>query len=250
MVAIVLVGGKHLLNPLIAVAKQPFLYWLTLWLKSQGVTHVVYSASHQHANKITAFAQHLAHALPSLCLDVITEARPLGTGGGAALCAQRFPSDYTLIVNGDSILLSDIRPALQKLQQTPSLDGIIFGASLTNAGRFGTLEVDENRQLRAFREKQPGKGPINAGVYLLKNELLTHVSPDKESSLEYNCFPQWLIAGKSIEVVNDHAPFIDIGTPETLKRAEELVVQYQPFILGQKKMQVGLRSNIIMAMIA
>lgn len=239
MVAIVLVGGKHLLNPLIPVAKNPFLYWLTLWLKSQGVSHIVYSASHQHADKITAFTQHLANALPSLCFDVITEARPLGTGGGAALCAQRFPSDYALIVNGDSILLSDIRPALQKLQQNPALDGIIFGTSLTNAGRFGTLEIDENQQLRAFKEKRPGKGSVNAGVYLLKNELLSFVNPDKESSLEYDCFPQWLNMGKSIAVIDDHAPFIDIGTPETLKRAHELVEEYQPLIMGQLNVRVA-----------
>ncbi len=239
MVAIVLVGGKHLLNPLIPVAKEPFLYWLTLWLKSQGVAHIVYSTSHQHADKITAFTQHLANSLPMLCIDVITEARPLGTGGGSALCAQRFPSDYTLIVNGDSILLCDIRSAFQKLQQNPTLDGIIFGVNLPNAGRFGTLEVDDNQLLNAFREKQPGKGAVNAGVYLLKNELLTNVNPDKESSLEYDCFPQWLNQGKSIAVIDGSEPFIDIGTPETLKRAHELVEEYQPLIMGQMNVRVA-----------
>ncbi|MGE3319785.1 MAG: sugar phosphate nucleotidyltransferase [Candidatus Berkiella sp.] len=239
MVAIVLIGGKHLLNPLTLVAKEPFLFWLTLWLKSQGASHIVYSASHQHADKITAFTQHLANVFPSLCLDVITEARPLGTGGGSALCAQRFPSEYTLIVNGDSILLSDIRPAFATLNQNPSLDGIIFGANLTNAGRFGTLEVDERQQLCAFREKQPGKGSVNAGVYLLKNELLANVSPDKESSLEYDCFPRWLAEGKSFKVVDDHAPFIDIGTPESLKRAHEQVEEYQSLLMGKQNARVA-----------
>lgn len=239
MVAIVLIGGKHLLNPLVPVANEPFLYWLTLWLKSQGVSHIVYSASHQHADKINAFSQQLATAFPALCLDVITEARPLGTGGGSALCAQRFPSDYTLIVNGDSILLSDMRPALALLQQKASLDGIIFGTHLTNAGRFGTLEVDEHQQLRAFREKQPGKGSVNAGVYLLKNELLANVSPDKESSLEYDCFPNWLNEGKSIMVIDDHAPFIDIGTPESLKRAHEQIEEYQALIMGKQSALVA-----------
>lgn len=239
MVAIVLVGGKHLLNPLIPVAKQPFLYWLTLWLKSQGLSHIVYSASSQQAPKIEAFAQYLMSTMPSLCLDVVTEARPLGTGGAAALCAQRFPSNYTLIVNGDSILLSDIRPAFKKLQQDPTLDGIIFGATIANAGRFGTLEVDVHQQLSAFKEKQPGKGSINAGVYLLKNELLQDVNPDKESSLECDCFPTWLTMGKLFAVMDNHAPFIDIGTPETLKKAHEMVIQHQPFISGQQGVRVA-----------
>ncbi|MCS5712342.1 sugar phosphate nucleotidyltransferase [Candidatus Berkiella aquae] len=239
MVAIILVGGKHLLNPLIPVAKEPFLYWLTIWLKSQGFTHIVYSAGAQYADKIAAFAQQLASVDPSLCIDVVIESRPLGTGGAAALCAQRFPSPYTLIVNGDSILLSNIRPALQMLKQQPQLDGIIFGTPLINAGRFGTLEVDEQQRLVAFREKQPGKGSINAGVYLLRKELLADMSTDKESSLEYDCFPMWLAQGKSIAVVDNHAPFIDIGTPETLRKAHELVIEYQPVISGQEKIQAA-----------
>lgn len=239
MVAIILVGGKHLPNPLTPVAKHPFLYWLSIWLKSQGLTHLVYSAGLQYADKITAFAQQLASMEPSLCLDVVTESRPLGTGGAAALCAQRFPSDYSLIVNGDSILLSQIRPAITMLNQQPTLDGILFGTPLTNAGRFGTLEVNEQQQLTAFREKQPGNGPVNAGVYLLRSTLLANVSTDKESSLEYDCFPQWLSAGKNIAVFDHSAPFIDIGTPETLKRAQELVVEYQPTIFGQEELRVA-----------
>jgi D-glycero-alpha-D-manno-heptose 1-phosphate guanylyltransferase len=238
MIAIVLVGGKHLPNPLIPVAKKPFLYWLTLWLKAQGFSHIVYSAGH-HANKIAAWAHDLAILEPSLCLDVVAESRPLGTGGAAALCAQRFPSDYTLIVNGDSILLSGIQIAVQKLKQQPSLDAIIFGTTLTNAGRFGTLVVNPDQQLIAFKEKQPGKGSINAGVYLLKNELLADIKTDQVSSLEYDCFPRWLQAGKNIEVIevlDKNAPFIDIGTPKSLKRAEELVKKHQPLISGQQEM--------------
>ncbi len=239
MVAIILVGGKHLLNPLTPVAKHPFLYWLSLWLKSQGLTHLVYSVGSQYADKISAFAQQLASAEPALCLDVVIESRPLGTGGAAALCAQRFPSDYSLVVNGDSILLSQIRPAIHMLKQQATLDGILFGTPITNAGRFGTLEVNAQQQLTAFREKQPGNGPVNAGVYLLRHTLLANVSTDKESSLEYDCFPQWLAAGKNIGVFAQSAPFIDIGTPETLKRAHELVVEYQPYISGQQEMRVG-----------
>lgn len=247
MIAIVLVGGKQSLvselypelpSPLIPVAGEPFLFWLTQWLKTQGFTHIVYSAGH-FSEKIAAWAHHLASLEPSLCLDVVTESRPLGTAGAAILCANRFPSTFTFIVNGDSILLTDVRPKLKMLMQRSELDAVILGTSVTNAGRFGTLEVGEQNRLIDFKEKQPGKGPINAGVYLLRNELLSELDADKELSLEYDCFPRWIAQHKNILVSDDAAPFIDIGTPDTLKRAHELIKQYQPVITGQKEILVA-----------
>jgi D-glycero-alpha-D-manno-heptose 1-phosphate guanylyltransferase len=247
MIAIVLVGGKQSLvselypdlpTPLIPVCGEPFLYWLTQWLKAQGFKHIVYAANH-YAEKITAWAQHLSSIEPSLCLDVVTEARPLGTAGAAILCAKRYPSSITYVTNGDSILLTDSRTAIKRLSQHAGLDAIIFGTNVMNAGRFGTLEVDNNNHLLAFREKQPGKGPINAGVYLLRNELFQDMTPDKESSLEYDSFPQWIAQGKSIEVIENDSPFIDIGTPDSLKRAQEMILRYQPIIMGQKQLLIA-----------
>jgi D-glycero-alpha-D-manno-heptose 1-phosphate guanylyltransferase len=238
MTAIVLVGGKNSLvsglypelpTPLIPVNGQAFLYWLTLWLKAQGFKHIVYSAGHQ-AEKISAWVNQMADIDPSLCLDIVTESRPLGTAGATALCAKRFPTPYTVVVNGNSILLTKIRHHLEKLRSQPQLDGIIIGTHVANAGRFGTLEIDKSNRLLAFKEKQPGKGCINAGIYLLRSELLNDITADKESSLEYDCFPKWLKAGKLIEVVDDPASFIDIGTPETLKRAHFLVANNQEVI--------------------
>ena len=247
MIAIVLVGGKQSLvselypdlpTSLIPIAGEHFLYWLTQWLKSQGFRHIVFSAG-KNSDKIAAWANHFAMLEPSLCLDVVTESRPLGTAGAAALCAKRYPSTFSFIFNGDSILLTNLRPAISKLKKSKNLDGIILGTSITNAGRFGTLEVDEKHSLKAFKEKEPGRGLINAGVYMLRNELLTDIDTAKELSLEYNCFPQWLKENKQIHVMDDTSPFIDIGTPDSLRRADKLVNQYQDVITGQKQAMIA-----------
>ncbi len=239
MLAIVLVGGKRsLVNeypelpfPLIPVAGEPFLFWLTQWLKTQGFTHIVYSAG-RYADKVTAWAQHVASIDPSLCLDVVTEHRSLGTAGATALCANRFPSSYTFVVNGNSILLADLKPIIEKFKSSTNLDAIILGTSVVHAGRFGTLETDDQHRLVSFKEKHPGKGLINAGIYLLRNELLKDVITNKETSLEYESFPLWLSQGKHIEVIESQRPFIDIGTPESLKRAHDLILENENMILG------------------
>lgn len=244
MIAIVLVGGKQSLvselypdlpTSLIPVAGEPFLFWLTQWLKTQGFRHIVYSAGH-FAGKITAWVYHLASMEPSLCLDVVTESRPLGTAGAATLCANRYPSSFTFVVNGDAILLTDIRAIMTEFKQQNTHDAVIFGTNVTNAGRFGTLERDLNHRLMSFKEKKAGLGLINAGVYLLRNELLSSINTDKETSLEYDCFPDWLAENKHIHTIDaTTAPFIDIGTPETLKRAHDLIREHQSVITGQKE---------------
>ncbi len=246
MVAIVLVGGKrslindypYLPDPLIPVAGEAFLYWVTQWLKTLGFNHIVYSAGH-HAEKVTAWAQHLASQDHSLCLDVVSEVRPLGTAGATALCANRFPSSYTFVVNGNSILLADLKPVIQQFKSTKELDAIILGTSVNNAGRFGKLEIDDNQRLISFKEKHPGNGLINAGVYLLRNDLLSSIITNKETSFENECFPNWVNEGKHIAVVDSKATFIDIGTPESLKRAQELIVEYQDIILGYQDPMVA-----------
>ena len=230
MIAIVLVGGKSVhVDVLTPVCEQPFLYWLTLWLKSQGIYQIVYSAGN-NADEIQSWAFQMADCQPDLCLDVVEETRPLGTAGAASLCAKRFPSPYTILLNGNSILLTPILPQLKKLKANPKLDGIIFGTQLINAGRFGNLEISSGNQLISFKEKQAGKGLINAGVYLLRNNLFDDIIADKELSLEYDCFPTWLQERKRFEVTDDAAPFFDIGTPESLKRANELIENYQSLL--------------------
>ncbi len=242
MIAIILVGGKESLiselhpdlpAPLIPVAGEPFLFWLIHWLKTQGCTHIVFSAGH-HAEKISAFAQQMASIERKLCLDVVVESRPLGTAGAAAFCAKRYPSTPTFIVNGDSILLTNVRYAISRLKKQASPDGIIFGTHLNNAGRFDALEVDADNRLISFKEKQPGNGLINAGIYLLRNELLDEVSIEKESSLEVDYFPRWLEQKKHIEVIEVKDTFIDIDTPNSLILAEKLIRKYQPLIMGQE----------------
>lgn len=232
MTAIVLAGGKlqssesypDLPIPLTPVASQPFLYWLTQWVKSQDFKQIVYCSSSSD-EQLAAWVSHQASQDADTCFDLIGETRPLGTGGAMLHAAKRFPADLFLVVNGDSLLLSNLEPWIEKLKTTDSLDGIVVGTNLENAGRFGNLIIDSNHQLSAFQEKQPqpGKGIINAGIYLFKQSLLADLNTNKVLSLERDCFPQWLSQGKRFEVVTHEGPFIDISTQESLLKAEELI---------------------------
>lgn len=217
---------------LIPVANKPFLYWLTKWLQTQGFLHIVYF-SHFHPEKIAAWANQLTNSEHSLCLDVLSANHPLGTAGAAALCAHRFPSTATLIVNSDSLLLFPLQEAIAKLKTQPNLDGVMVATTLYNVGRFNKLIVNQEDYLVALKKKEPGYGIISVGTYLLRSELLLALEVNKVLSLEEDCFPEWISLNKKIAVCTKDAPFIDINTPETLQRAHKLIAANQSMIVGQ-----------------
>lgn len=240
MIAIVLVGGKHNIisetNPdtplgLLPIAGEPVVSWITKWLKQQGFKHIIFSAGFG-ADKIIAWANHISSQENDFFVDVVAESRPLGTAGAAAFCARRYPSSTILVANGDALLLTNLKPSLRKLQSDSSLDGIIMGAKVANAGRYGSLECDSENRLIGFHEKKSGTDVVNAGVYLLRSHLLEDLNADKEISLEYDCFPMWLKAGKEIHVSRCSDPFIDMGSIEALKGAEEQMLRYQALLTG------------------
>jgi NDP-sugar pyrophosphorylase family protein len=224
MTAIVLVGGNHALTQekhaevptaLVHIGGAPFLCWVTEWLEYQNFAHIVYATSHC-LDKFQAWANDTAISHPTLCLDILSDPTPLGTAGAALLCSKRFPADICLITNGDSLLLTDLKPALDLLKNNTTLDGIIFGRHASHAGRFGTLEINDHNFLTAFKEKEAGTGLVNVGLYLLKKSLLDTIPTDKYTSLEYHCFPEWLAQHKKILVIDaTDKPYIDMGLPDT-----------------------------------
>lgn len=228
-VAVVLAGGfgtrlRHLLpdipKPLAPVAGRPFLEWVLRYLSKQGFTCVVISTGHL-AEKVDAFAANVQ--LPGLTLVCAHEAPPLGTAGGFlnALKASPVSTDTVLVCNGDSLVLAPL-DALQKRLDELDADMVLLGLRMDDASRFGTLTVKDG-MLVGFSEKQPGAGLINGGVYLFRRTTVETFSQNLPLSFEFDVFPTLLARGARIAVVECSAPFLDIGTEQTLGQADPFI---------------------------
>jgi D-glycero-alpha-D-manno-heptose 1-phosphate guanylyltransferase len=229
MSAIILVGGEGRRlsavapgkpKPLVEVAGQPFLHWVTRWVEAQGERHIVLAACHM-ADQVEAWAAAEGKARPSCKFSVTLEPSLLGTGGGLVYAASQYPDDHYLCLNGDSATFVSLKPAQDWLKSDPTLNGVIIAKELDDASRFGSLDIGADGLLKGFREKQAGAGWINAGIYLLKASLLA-MEP-KPMSIEFDCFPRWLADGARIGVLAAKADFLDIGTPETLAKASAFI---------------------------
>ncbi|AIE75846.1 MULTISPECIES: nucleotidyltransferase family protein [unclassified Synechocystis] len=210
-------------KPLAPVAGRPFLDWQLRYLQQQGFRRSLVSTGYL-AEKIATYAEKAA--IPGMAIACVAETVPLGTAGGFlnAVNNDGFdqPTPAWLVLNGDSLIVTDYRVLLAELGDN-SVDGVILGVNVPDTSRFGSLKINDRGELEQFAEKQAGAGVINSGVYLLGDRLLAQFPPQRPLSFEYDVFPTLLNQGAKIKVHAVDAPFLDIGTPETLAQGGEFI---------------------------
>jgi D-glycero-alpha-D-manno-heptose 1-phosphate guanylyltransferase len=205
-------------KPMIPVSGEPFLEWAVRYWKRQGVERFVLSLGH---------LAEVAERYFTGREEVITvrEPKALGTGGAVLYVAGETPlSDPFVVANGDSLVLGDVSGALAALAQ-PGIDGVVLGVEVDDTSRYGSLAVDSDGRLLGFQEKRPGRGWINGGVYFFRLATLERFPRQEPLSMEVDVFPALLAGGADLRVVGIRAPFLDIGTPESVRQAEEFVQQ-------------------------
>lgn len=210
-------------KPLAPVAGRPFLDWQLRYLHHQGFRRSLLATGYL-AEKVQDYAEKAA--IPAMAIDCVRETEPLGTAGAFLHAAHNSSLSPTtaawLVLNGDSLIVTDYRVLLAELEQD-GVDGVILGVKVTDASRFGSLITNAQGELLKFAEKQPGAGVINSGVYLLGDRLLAQFPPNRPLSFEYDVFPSLLQQGAKIKVRAVEAPFLDIGTPATLTQAGQFI---------------------------
>lgn len=225
--AVVLAGGRGTRiaelypdtpKPMVPVCGRPFLYWVTDWLVGQGVTDIVYSTGYR-AEQIELWAKDAGRHW-DIGLRWTRESTPLGTGGGVLQCLP-LCAGHVLVVNGDSLTPVGLSPLIARAR---NCDGALLGVKMADAARYGTLTLDESGRLLKFAEKRPGAGIINAGLYLLSRSLLEGFPRNRKLSMEEEVMPDLIAQGVNLSCeVAENAPFLDIGTPESVAQAEGFI---------------------------
>jgi NDP-sugar pyrophosphorylase family protein len=229
---IILAGGlgtriRHLYpdlpKALLPVAGRPWLDWVILWLSRQGVQRFVLSLGYRGE---MVEAHYERNSLPGIELRACRESEPLGTAGGLALASQIAPwAQVFVVANGDSIVSADIRAPLMEFTASGAAMGLI-ALPMDDSGRYGRVEVDQSGRLKGFREKTPGPGMINTGVYFMRRTIIDAMPKTRPLSLEIDVFPELITRGTEIRVYPCQAAFLDIGTPSSLGVADGFIQEH------------------------
>lgn len=212
--------GLHpdLPKPMVPVLGQPFVEWVLRYFEQQGCRNFVVTLGHL-ADVAERYMQERAGESRIVTTH---EKELLGTGGAIRLGAQSAPDAELLIAaNADSLVLTPLASALARMKNH-AVDAVIVGVEVEDTSRFGALKIAGER-LTGFYEKRPGKGAINAGIYIFRPRLLNSFPDVAPLSIERDVLPKLLDDGARIEVERVQAPFIDVGTPESLALGTQFI---------------------------
>src|ERR1044072_219085 len=171
------------------ISGVPFLELLLAQLASQQISDVVLGTGYMADNIENYFGDGKQLGLR---LQYSRELEPLGTGGALKL-AEPLISDPVLVLNGDSYVEWGLAPMLQILDHKKA-DLIIALQAVDDVTRYGTVTVDHHGRVTQFVEKGAAAGPglINAGVYLIRKQIVRDLPAGRGISLEKEVFPRLL----------------------------------------------------------
>ncbi len=197
------------------VAGRPFLFYVVNYLRSQGVQRFIFSLGYKH-EVITAYLkEHFA----SLSYDYVVETTPLGTGGAIALALTKATQPNVLVTNGDTLFKVNADTLYQQHTQTNAACTLAL-KPMQDFNRYGVVELNNNNQIVAFKEKQQyDKGLINGGCYLLNVAQFTGQSWPEKFSFETEFLEKQFNGGSLYGNIQD-GYFIDIGIPEDFNKAQ------------------------------
>ncbi len=227
--AMILAGGLGTrLRPVVAdrpkvlalVNGRPFLSYLLDQLVDAEVRDVVLCLGYLGDAVLETFQD----SYRGLKIRYSQEDAPLGTGGALRHALKIAFDDTFLIMNGDSYCDLDLRSFVEWHRGTRAAASISL-IRVDDVRRYGSVKVDQSMRVLDFEEKgaRSGGGLINAGIYLLDRGVLASIPEGKSVSLERDIFPR--LTGEGLNGFCVSGRFIDIGTPESYRRAAEFFGQ-------------------------
>ncbi len=219
--AALLVGGRGtrlgalteaMPKPMAPVAGRPFLDWQIEEVARHGFERITLLAGYK-AEQIAA--RYGGQTVRGAALEVLVEPEPLGTAGALRLFRDSLDPRF-LLLNGDTMFPTNL------LDLPLHAAGAIATLGLRRTapgGRYGTVELAPDGAVQGFLARSPDRdGPINGGIYALDAAVVDWIG-EGQVSLESDVFPRLAEAGRLRGALYD-APFIDIGIPEDLARAQ------------------------------
>lgn len=253
--AIVLAGGlgtrlrsavPNLPKCMAPVAGRPFLSYVIDYFQQQGIEKFIFALGYKNedfdnflriklnagaADGVMADGQpsgdgQLAGKRRSASYQLSVEEEPLGTGGAIRLACQKVSERNVLVLNGDTFFRIHLYE-LASFHNSREAACTLCLKPMQNFDRYGVVELDEDQNIRHFREKQYYKsGLINGGVYALDAGRFLEEDLPEKFSFEKDWLEKFYSSRRLSGLIQD-GYFIDIGIPEDYERAQYEMLNFK-----------------------
>jgi D-glycero-D-manno-heptose 1,7-bisphosphate phosphatase len=206
-------------KPLLEVDGRPFLGHLLDRARRHGIRRCVLLAGHM-GEAFKAFAIGVSSS--DFAVDVVVEGEALGTAGSVRGALDQL-GEHFFLANGDTYFDFNLLDLGWRAGGQPGCSAMLALRQITDAGRYGTVTLDNGRITGFHEKRQVSQAIISGGAYWVRKGVFERLA-DGPLSIEQDVFPRLAADGTLYGAVYDGA-FIDIGIPADFEQAQTLVPQ-------------------------
>lgn len=184
-------------------------------LISYGVKHISVTVNYLKEQ----LEAHYSKLRNGIKIETCCEPKYLGTIGSIKY-VEKFYNDTILVMNSDlftNIDYEDFFLHFQEFDADMSIAAIPYDISIP----FGILDLD-GRNVKGFQEKPKYNYYANAGIYLIKKNILTEI-PDNTFFNATDLIAKLIKKNKKVIRYPLNGTWIDIGTLQEYQKANDLV---------------------------
>ena len=218
---IILAGGKGTRlrpytkifpKPLMPIGEMPILEVVLRQLKFFGFEKITLSVNHL-ADLIKTFFRDGSQL--GLDITYCMEDKPLGTAGSVSLVEDI--TENFLVMNGDLLTTVDYSSLMKKHIDSGATATIgVFPREVTID--FGVLELGDEGQLLAYKEKPIFRYMVSMGINAFDKSVLEFIPKDK-----YLDIPTLMVnlknAGRKVLTFQSDCDWLDVGRPDDYEQA-------------------------------
>lgn len=222
--AVLMAGGKGVRlrpltettpKPLLPVGGKPIIDYNIESLIENGIKHISVTTNYLHEQ----LEKHFAEPINGIQVECIKEPQFLGTMGATQFIPQ-FYNDVVLVMNSDLFTNIDYEDFYLHFKGN-NADMSVAAVSYSISVPYGIFELD-GRNIKGVKEKPVYNYFANAGIYLIKRELLDAM-PKNTFYNATDLMNDAVAAGKTVIRYPITGYWLDIGSHEEYAKANDLV---------------------------
>ena len=212
---------------MIDVNGKPFVLYVVEDLKKSGITEIVFCLGYLAESFKDYFGDGSRFGVS---ISYSVEEEFLGTAGALKLAEDRIGGDF-FVLNGDTYLPINYAGLYDKFRASGRTAMMVVYDNSEKVAE-PNIEIGPEGEVTAYFKKEALKAGdrvvkvkaaakrdyryVDAGVYLLKKDVLNMIAKGKFVSLEADVWPQLISKGQLASYVTSNR-YYDLGTPERLE---------------------------------
>ena len=221
--AVMMAGGKgerlrpltlETPKPLLKVADKPIIDYNIENLLNSGINHINVTVNYLGEQ----IEEHFKEPVNGVQVKTVREPKFLGTIGSIKFVKEWY-NDTILLMNSDLFTNIDIEAFYHHFLKNGadmSVAGVPYNVNIP----YGIFELENTREIKGITEKPSYHYYANAGIYLIKRELLNLI-PDDEFFNATDFMDALIKNNKKVIRFPITGYWIDIGKPEDFKSVQE-----------------------------